>query len=76
MTINPSGWRPASPSDVDGGVPATTTGNRALMLEEPLLFEIGSLEQTGVDFDDFSPSRRSGRGRAAQRRRGGLVSSC
>ena len=55
MTINPSGWRPASPSDVHGDVPAlgpaTTTGNRALMLEEPLLFEIGSREQTGVDFD-------------------------
>ena len=55
MTINPSGWRPASPSDVHGDAPtlgpATTTGNRALMLEEPLLFEIGSREQTGVDFD-------------------------
>ncbi len=51
MTINPSGWRPATPSDVHGEVPATTTGNRALMLEEPLLFEIGSRDQTGVDFD-------------------------
>ncbi|MDP9163980.1 MAG: aminomethyl-transferring glycine dehydrogenase subunit GcvPB [Pseudomonadota bacterium] len=50
MTINPSGWRPASPSDVHGETPATTTGNRALMLEEPLLFEIGSVDQTGVDF--------------------------
>ena len=59
MTINPSGWRPASPSDVHGEVPAlgpaTTTGNRALMLEEPLLFEIGSRDQTGVDFD-FNPA--------------------
>ena len=52
MTINPSGWRPASPSDVNGDAPATTTGNRALMLEEPLLFEIGNRDQTGVDFDD------------------------
>ena len=51
MTINPSGWRPASPSDVHGAPPATTTGNRALMLEEPLLFEIGSVDQTGVDVD-------------------------
>ena len=50
MTINPSGWRPSAPSDVDGNVPATTTGNRALMLEEALLFEIGSRDQTGVDF--------------------------
>ncbi|WP_174377465.1 aminomethyl-transferring glycine dehydrogenase subunit GcvPB [Sphingomonas jaspsi] len=29
----------------------TTTGNRALMLEEPLLFEIGRRDQTGVDID-------------------------
>ena len=36
----------------DGGSSAeapTFTGNRALMLEEPLLFEIGSTERTGVD---------------------------
>ena len=51
MTINPSGWRPSAPSDVNGNAPATTTGNRALMLEEALLFEIGSRNQTGVDFD-------------------------
>ena len=50
MTINPSGWRPSAPSDVNGNAPATTTGNRALMLEEALLFEIGSRDQTGVDF--------------------------
>ncbi|WP_425594712.1 aminomethyl-transferring glycine dehydrogenase subunit GcvPB [Qipengyuania proteolytica] len=31
--------------------PDTATGNRALMLEEPLIFEIGSTETTGVDFD-------------------------
>ncbi|WP_338427269.1 aminomethyl-transferring glycine dehydrogenase subunit GcvPB [Sphingopyxis kveilinensis] len=30
----------------------TFTGNRALMLEEPLIFEIGSTETTGVDFDE------------------------
>jgi hypothetical protein len=28
----------------------TFTGNRALMLEEPLIFEIGSADVTGVDF--------------------------
>jgi len=36
----------------------TFTGNRALMIEEPLLFEIGRLDRTGVDFDDpgdFAP---------------------
>ncbi|MEQ1687417.1 MAG: aminomethyl-transferring glycine dehydrogenase subunit GcvPB [Sphingopyxis sp.] len=31
----------------------TTTGNRALMLEEPLIFELGNADSTGVDFDDF-----------------------
>jgi glycine dehydrogenase subunit 2 len=49
MTVNPSGWRPSAPANEQGeGV--TATGNRALMLEEPLLFEIGSIDQTGVDF--------------------------
>ena len=51
MTINQSGWRPTAPEA--GDVPAETfTGNRALMLEEPLLFEIGDTETTGVDFAD------------------------
>ncbi|GAA4816788.1 aminomethyl-transferring glycine dehydrogenase subunit GcvPB [Sphingosinicella ginsenosidimutans] len=36
-------------SNDDGG--ATYTGNKALMLEEPLLFEIGDTRTTGVDFD-------------------------
>jgi glycine dehydrogenase subunit 2 len=48
MTVNPSGWRPATPAN-EPGEAQTVTGNRALMLEEPLLFEIGSIEQTGVD---------------------------
>ncbi len=49
MTINASGWRP---SMVGGATdsPATFTGNRALMLDEALIFEIGSTETTGVDF--------------------------
>ncbi|WP_053556293.1 aminomethyl-transferring glycine dehydrogenase subunit GcvPB [Sphingopyxis sp. 113P3] len=34
----------------------TFTGNRALMLEEPLVFEIGSNETTGVDFDEEAPA--------------------
>jgi glycine dehydrogenase subunit 2 len=52
MTVNPSGWRPSAPANEQGEV-RTVTGNRALMLEEPLLFEIGSIEQTGVDFADL-----------------------
>src|SRR3546814_6937604 len=41
-----------------GGADDTTTftGNRALMLEEPLLFEIGSTGTTGVDFDEDAPA--------------------
>ncbi|MGH6705572.1 MAG: aminomethyl-transferring glycine dehydrogenase subunit GcvPB, partial [Sphingomicrobium sp.] len=49
--VNPSGWRPSAPEAGGGEAPATTTGNRALMLEEPLLFEIGSRDQTGVDLE-------------------------
>ena len=49
--VNPSGWRPETPQAGSGDAPMTTTGNRALMLEEPLIFEMGSRDQTGVDFD-------------------------
>jgi len=52
MTANPSGWRPSAPAN-ESGEASTVTGNRALMLEEPLIFEIGSIEQTGVDFADL-----------------------
>ncbi|RYE79996.1 MAG: aminomethyl-transferring glycine dehydrogenase subunit GcvPB, partial [Hyphomicrobiales bacterium] len=48
-TINASGWRPTAPQQGDSNA-ATFTGNRALMLEEPLIFEIGSISTTGVDF--------------------------
>jgi glycine dehydrogenase subunit 2 len=49
VTINQSGWRPTTPEagDSSGG---TFTGNRALMLEEALIFEIGDAGTTGVDF--------------------------
>src|SRR5256885_13567803 len=49
MTVNPSGWRPSAPANERGETP-TVTGTGALMLEAPLLFEIGSTDQTGVDF--------------------------
>ena len=51
MTVNPSGWRSSAPANEQGEA-QTVTGNRALMLEEPLLFEIGAMDQTGVDFAD------------------------
>lgn len=49
MSINQSGWRPEMNAGErsDSG---TFTGNRALMLDEALIFEIGSLDTTGVDF--------------------------
>ena len=52
--LNPTGWRPEMgpaqhPEHEIVGTP-TFTGNRALQLEEPLLFEIGTLDRTGVDF--------------------------
>nr|MBA3576469.1 aminomethyl-transferring glycine dehydrogenase subunit GcvPB [Sphingomonas sp.] len=51
MTVNPSGWRPSAPSPDRETGPQTVTGNRALQLEEPLLFERGRIDRTGVDFD-------------------------
>jgi len=65
MSLNREGrpTRPNPPRDGEGDQPkgggrageaaetGTWTGNRALMLEEPLLFEIGDMETTGVDFD-------------------------
>jgi len=48
MTINASGWRPEM-GDGEASSAETYTGNRALMLEEALIFEIGDSETTGVD---------------------------
>jgi glycine dehydrogenase subunit 2 len=66
MTVNPSGWRPSTPANEQGET-QTVTGNRALMLEEPLIFEIGSTQQTGVD---FSPSPLAGEGRRSEAKQG------
>ena len=58
MSINPSGWRPSTPANQESPEYRTVTGNRALMLEEPLLFEIGDTQTTGVDFEvDCSPAK-------------------
>ena len=48
---NASGWKPEM-THAEGSAPATVTGNRALMLEEPLLFEIGQSGVTGVDLPE------------------------
>ena len=57
MTLNASGWRPTAPQAGGDAAPATFTGNRALMLEEPLIFEIGDSKTTGVDFTDCTPAK-------------------
>jgi glycine dehydrogenase subunit 2 len=49
-TVNASGWRPEMIEN-DVKTPSTFTGNRALMLEEALIFEIGDDQTTGVDLD-------------------------
>jgi glycine dehydrogenase subunit 2 len=38
----------------DAAPAPTTTGNRALMLEEPLIFELGQDEVAGVDFEELA----------------------
>lgn len=49
--LNPSGWRPAMGGTASVEAIQTFTGNRALQLEEPLLFELGSPDRSGVDFE-------------------------
>jgi glycine dehydrogenase subunit 2 len=73
VSVNPSGWRPSAPdARQEEGVPETVTGNRALMLEEPLLFEIGSIDQTGVDFGEI-PAERARLGSLERNRAIGLA---
>jgi len=56
--LNPAGWRPEmGPSQHPAHEIAevqTFTGNRGLLLEEPLLFEIGSTGRSGVDFGEIA----------------------
>jgi len=53
MSMNNQGrpTRPAEDSTVSSAL-ATATGNRALMLEEALIFEIGDSQRTGVDLPE------------------------
>jgi glycine dehydrogenase subunit 2 len=68
MTMLKEG-RPTTPEPVKEAhmSPGTATGNRALMLEEALIFEIGSTATTGVDFASAPKvtSRLGGLGRKA-----------
>ncbi|MGI8942654.1 MAG: aminomethyl-transferring glycine dehydrogenase subunit GcvPB [Qipengyuania sp.] len=51
---NQSGWKPGTPVHRHNAMsgPDTATGNRALMLEEPLIFELAGTETTGVDLPE------------------------
>ncbi len=71
MSMNASGWRPEM-GNGEAVSTVTTTGNRALMLEEALIFEIGDTETTGVDLADpvVAPSRL---GKLARHRAIGLA---
>ncbi len=66
---NRSGWKPEMNASEDGmhNGPETVTGNRALMLEEPLIFEIAGNDTTGVDFaeGEGSDNRLGGLERAS-----------
>ncbi len=57
--VNQSGWRPEMGDAGEAGA-KTFTGNRALMLEEALIFEIGSTDTTGVDFDHLRTPANAG----------------
>lgn len=64
--MNASGWRPEMGDAGDNNAHATFTGNKALMLEEPLIFEIGSRTTTGVDLAD-APKVQSRLGNLARK---------
>ena len=74
MNINTSGWRPALPErdDSPAGERETTTGNRALMLEEPLIFEIGTPGNCGVDLPEPDPGFQPRLGTFARKAAPGL----
>jgi glycine dehydrogenase subunit 2 len=65
MTVNRSGWKPQAPAPNQPAT-ATVTGNRGLMLEEPLIFEIGGADTCGVDLPEpgKGPNRFGGMDRA------------
>jgi glycine dehydrogenase subunit 2 len=48
MSMNASGWTPRAPEAAEGEA-QTWTGNRALMLEEALIFEMDCESGSGVD---------------------------
>lgn len=54
MSMNKAG-RPTSAQGGQSSDHPTFTGNKALQIEEPLIFEVGDVGKTGVDFPDPEP---------------------
>ena len=66
MSLNSQG-RPTAPTAVNSNAPKTISGNLGLSQAEKLIFEIGSLETTGVDLPEpkgtksrLGPTARTG----------------
>ncbi|WP_029075735.1 aminomethyl-transferring glycine dehydrogenase subunit GcvPB [Kaistia adipata] len=58
MSMNAKGRPTVAATAATSAIPDTFTGNRALQIEEALLFEVGRHDVTGVDLDepaDFAP---------------------
>jgi glycine dehydrogenase subunit 2 len=53
---NQSGWKPEMGQGGESHGVVTASGDRALMLEEPLIFELECEGATGVDFDESAPA--------------------
>ena len=58
MTMNREG-RPTAPENAGDTAPDTFTGNRALRIEEPVIFDVGTTEATGVDLPEPDASLTS-----------------
>lgn len=58
--VNASGWRPSMGEAGQAGVPATSSGDYGLMLEEPLSFELGAEGKCGVDIEDVDRAPMGG----------------
>lgn len=69
MSMN-RGGRPTSAQGSQDTAHPTFTGNRALQIEEPLLFEVGDVGKTGVDLDE--PAKHESKLGGLERRSIGL----
>ncbi len=70
--INPTGWRPSMGENAPETGIRTFTGNRALQLEEALLFELGAADRSGVDFPETADIDLSALGPMARAERPNL----